>query len=33
MIGVSSFYALYGFHLNIGHFINKEVLKEEVSIA
>jgi hypothetical protein len=30
MIDVSSFYALYGFHLNIGHFINKEVLKREV---
>jgi hypothetical protein len=33
MIDISSFYALYGFHLNIGHFINEEVLRGEVSIA
>jgi hypothetical protein len=33
MIDVSSFYALYGFHPNIGHFINKEVLKKEVPTA
>jgi hypothetical protein len=33
MIDVSLFYALYGFHLNIGHFINEKMLKEEVLIA
>jgi hypothetical protein len=33
MTDVSSFYALYGFHPNIGHFINKEVLRGEVLIA
>jgi hypothetical protein len=33
IIDVSSFYALYDFHLNIGHFINKEVLEGEVPIA
>jgi hypothetical protein len=30
---VSSFYALYGFHPNIGHFINEEMLEGEVPIA
>jgi hypothetical protein len=33
MTGVSSFYTLYGFHFNTGHFINKEMLKREVLIA
>jgi hypothetical protein len=33
MIDVSSFYALYGFHLNIGYFINEKVLKREVLTA
>jgi hypothetical protein len=33
MIDVSSFYTLYDFHLNTGHFINEEVLKREVLIA
>jgi hypothetical protein len=33
IIGVSPFYALYGFHLNIGHFINKEMLEREVLTA
>jgi hypothetical protein len=33
IIGVSSFYALYSFHLNIDHFINKEVLEGEVLTA
>jgi hypothetical protein len=33
MIDVSSFYALYSFHLNISHFINEEMLKREVLIA
>jgi hypothetical protein len=33
IIDVSPFYALYGFHPNIGHFINEEVLRREVLIA
>jgi hypothetical protein len=33
MTGVSPFYALYGFHPNIGHFINEEVLEREVPTA
>jgi hypothetical protein len=32
-IDVSLFYALYDFHLNIGHFINEEMLKKEMLIA